>query len=81
MKEFKIRIQEKVSVWRELDMIVESEDLSSLKKEIELDDLNIIDIHQVDYFDETTTHLEYDMEYCDIEELTEEEDNAILGSV
>lgn len=81
MRQFKIKIQEKVSAWRELEMLVEAEDLATLKKQIERDSMDILDVEQVHYFDETTEHIEYDMEYCDIEELTEEEDNAILGSV
>jgi len=74
MREFKIKIQEKVSAWRELEMIVEAEDLESLKKQIERDSMNILDVEQVHYFDETTEHLKYDMEYCDIEEITNEEE-------
>lgn len=82
MKQFKIKIQEKVSAWRELEMLVEAKDLETLKKQIELDSMNILDVEQVHYFDETTEHIEYDMEYFDVmDEYTEEEDNAILGSV
>jgi hypothetical protein len=44
--------------------------------------MNILNVEQVHYFDETTEHIEYDMEYFDVmDEYTEEEDNAILGSV
>ncbi len=82
MKQFKIKIQEKVSAWRELEMLVEAEDLETLKKQIERDNMNILNVEQVHYFDETTEHIEYDMEYFDVmDEYTEEEDNAILGSV
>jgi len=66
MKQFKIKIQEKVSAWRELEMLVEAEDLATLKKQIERDSMNILDVEQVHYFDETTEHIEYDMEYFDV---------------
>jgi len=66
MKQFKIKIQEKVSAWRELEMLVEAEDLETLKKQIERDDMNILNVEQVHYFDETTEHIEYDMEYFDV---------------
>ena len=73
MKQFKIKIQEKVSAWRELEMLVEAEDLATLKKQIERDSMNILNVEQVHYFDETTEHIEYDMEYFDVMDEYEEE--------
>jgi hypothetical protein len=75
MSEFKLKIQEKVSAWRELEMIVEAPDLATLKKQIERDSLDIIDVQEVHYFDETTDHIEYDMEYC---EIYDEQGNELL---
>lgn len=66
MKNFKIEIDEQVSVWQRLTMWVEAEDEQDLRKNIERKSLNIIDTCDVDDFPETMAHISYDMEYFKI---------------
>jgi ABC-type ATPase with predicted acetyltransferase domain len=72
MKTYKIQLDEKVSVWQRLEMIVEAEDEQTLKKQIERQSLNIIEMVDVETFHDTEEFLEYDTEYLEITEIIEE---------
>jgi hypothetical protein len=71
MKQFKIKIDEKVSIWQRVTMWVEAEDEQALRKQIETNSFDVVDICNVDDFPETMDHIEYDSDYFDI--LDEEE--------
>ena len=71
MKNFKIAVDEQVSIWQRVVMWVEAEDEQDLRKNAERKSLNIIDVCSVEDFPETMAHISYDAEYFDI---LEEED-------
>ena len=71
MKQFKIKIDEKVSIWQRVTMWVEAENEQALRKQIETDSFNVVDICNIDDFPETMDHIEYDLDYFEI--LDEEE--------
>jgi hypothetical protein len=66
MKQFKIEIDEQVSIWQRVVMWVEAEDEADLRKNVERKSLNIIDVCSVEDFPETIEHISYDPEYFDI---------------
>jgi len=66
MKNFKITVDEQVSIWQRVVMWVEAEDEADLRKNLERKSLNIIDVCDVEDFPETTEHISYDAEYFDI---------------
>lgn len=66
MNNYTITLDEKVSVWQRLTMIVEAEDEATLRKEIERQSLNIIEMVDVETFHDTENFLEYDTEYLEI---------------
>ena len=66
MKNFKITVDEQVSIWQRVVMWVEAEDEADLRKNLERKSLNIIDVCDVEDFPETIEHISYDPEYFEI---------------
>jgi len=69
MNNYTITIDEKISVWQKITMIVEAEDESTLYKEIERQALNIIEILDVETLHDTENFLEYDSESLEIKKI------------
>jgi hypothetical protein len=69
MNNYTITIDEKISVWQKITMIVEAEDESTLYKEIERQALNIIEIVDVETLHDTESFIEYDSESLEIKKI------------
>lgn len=66
MKQFKIEIDEQVSIWQRSIMWVQAKDEQDLRRQVANGGLDIIDVCSVDDFPETIEHISYDPEYFEI---------------
>lgn len=76
MKQFNVTIQEKVTLWQDVNVVVEAESkediLASIKRGDFLHTYEILEEESIDTLWDTMDHLEYDYfntQDCDIEEI------------
>jgi hypothetical protein len=72
MKQFKIELDEQVSIWQRSVMWVEAKDEEHLRKQFQSGGFDIIDVCSVDDFPETIEHISYDDRYFEILEVEDQ---------
>lgn len=66
MKNFKIEIDEQVSIWQRQVMWVQAKDKEDLQRQLKSGSFDIVDVCSSEDFPETIEHISYDPEYFEI---------------